>query len=515
MRKIIVSVAIVALFFGGTLWALNLFGPSRPPGGSGPALTALPPLQPITRTSQIIAPVAITHNAIRDAIDAAAPRNLTGKRDNPLSEALGKADIGWTVGRGPMTIGGRPPKSLAISTVLNGTLRITGQIANAAGGLTGTITGFLGSDIGRGVQNLTQRILDQRADIRGNVTVTSRPQLQSNWRIEPNLTGQVTVADGGVTIAGIKLNVGGEVKPMLDRAVNEQMTALQNRLRSDPTLEQTARREWAKMCRSISLGAARPGMPSLWLEMRPTRAFAAQPRIVPDWAILTVGVQAETRIVPSETKPTCPFPAQLDIVPPMDRGKVAIVVPIDMPFTELNKLLEAQLKGKSFPDDGSGPAEVTVKRVNLNASGDRLLISMQVNAKERKSWFGFGADATIHVWGKPSLDPSQQILRLTEITLDVNSEAAFGLLGAAARAAIPYVEAEIKEKAAVDLKPFAANARQNIEAAIATLQEQTPNVKIESEVTGLRLVGIEYNSTTLRVIAEAEGTARALVTKLQ
>ena len=206
-----------------------------------------------------------------------------------------------------------------ISTVLNGTLRITGQIANAAGGLTGTITGFLGSDIGRGVQNLTQRILDQRADIRGNVTVTSSPQLQSNWRIEPNLTGQVTVADGGVTIAGIKLNVGGEVKPMLDRAVNEQMTALQNRLRSDPTLEQTARREWAKMCRSISLGAARPGMPSLWLEMRPTRAFAAQPRIDPDWAILTVGVQAETRIVPSETKPTCPFPAQLDIVPPMDQ----------------------------------------------------------------------------------------------------------------------------------------------------------------------------------------------------
>ena len=71
--------------------------------------------------------------------------------------------------------------------------------------------------------------------------------------------------------------------------------------------------------------------------MRPTRAFAAQPRTTADWAILTVGVQAETRIVPNETKPNCPFPARLEIVPQIDQGKVAIAVPIDMPFTELNR----------------------------------------------------------------------------------------------------------------------------------------------------------------------------------
>ena len=67
----------------------------------------------------------------------------------------------------------------------------------------------------------------------------------------------------------------------------------------------------------------------------------------------------------------------------------------------------------------------------------------------------------------------------------------------------------------VDLKPFAANARKSIEAAIADFQKQTPGVKVEAEVTGLRLVGIEFDSKTLRVIAEADGTARALVTKLQ
>ena len=514
-RKILIAGIIIALFFGGTLWALDTFWPRNLLSDKRPALTELPALQPVTRSSQIVAPVAVALAAIRDTMDAAAPRNLTGKRDNPLSEVLGKADIGWTMGRGPMSVVGRPPEGIAIITPINGTMRATGQVANAAGGLTGAITGIVGSDIGRGVQNLTTRVLDQRADIRGNVTVLARPTLQQNWRIEPNLTGQVTIAEGGFTIAGIRIPVVNEVKPLLDKTVNDQMAALSNQLRNDPTLEQTARREWAKMCRSISLGAqAGAGAPNLWLEVRPTRAYAAQPRTMQDWVILTVGVQAETRIVPSETKPNCPFPAQLETVPQTDQGKVAIAVPIDMPFTELNRLLEAQLKGKTFPDDAAAPAQITVQRAVLAASGDRLLVSMRVHAREKKSWFGLGADANVHVWGKPALDRDKQILRLTEIALDVESEAAFGLLGTAARAAIPYLQDALAEKAVIDLKPFAASARTSIEAAIAEFQNQGDGVKVEAAVTGLRLVGIAFDSKTLRVIAEADGTARALVTKL-
>jgi hypothetical protein len=268
------------------------------------------------------------------------------------------------------------------------------------------------------------------------------------------------------------------------------------------------------MCRSIPLGAAAPNAPALWLEMRPTKAFAAQPRIVPDWVILTLGVQAETRILPHQTKPDCPFPARLDLVPQIDQGKVAIVVPIDVPFTELNRILEAQLKGKTFPDDASAPGEVTVLRANVAASGDRLLISLRVKAREKKSWFGLGAEATVHVWGKPALDQARQIMRLSDIALDVESEAAFGLLGTAARAAVPYLQKALAEHAVVDLKPFTASARSSMQAAIADHKKPADGVEVEAAVTGLRLVGIAFDSKTMRVIAEADGTARAQVTKI-
>src|SRR5262249_14897499 len=151
-----------------------------------------------------------------------------------------------------------------------------------------------------------------------------RPALTPRWRVEPNMTAQVSLADATLSIAGFPLNLGGEIKPFLDRAVNEQIGLLQGRLRNDPILEDTARREWAKMCRSIPLRGAGPGLPNLWLELRPTRAFAAQPRVDANALVLTLGVQAETRIVPAETKPNCPFPAQLEIVPRTEQGRVNI-----------------------------------------------------------------------------------------------------------------------------------------------------------------------------------------------
>ena len=160
-------------------------------------------------------------------------------------------------------------------------------------------------------------------------------------------------------------------------------------------------------------------------------------------------------------------------------------MPIDVPFTELNRVMELQLKGKTFPETGNAPGQVTVLASSIAAAGDRLLISLRVKAKETKSWFGLGAEATVHVWGKPVLDQQNQIMRLTDITLDVQSEAAFGLLGTAARAAIPYLQKALADNAVVDLKPFAASALKSIDASIHRFQKPADGVEVEASVTEL------------------------------
>lgn len=513
-RLLVGAVGVVALFFVATLWALDRFLPADDDAKRAVAnLPAPPPLQPVRRASYVIAPVAISLPAIGRSLDAAAPRDLVGKSDNPVSNLLAKADIGITVARGGLLISGKP-NELTVTAPLSGDLKLTGQIAGQAGNLTNAISGLLGGALGKEVGKLTTQALNQHVELRGQVVMQAKPAVAANWRLIPNVTAQVALGDSAASIAGVKINLSNEAKPLIDRTVNEQLAAFQTRLGNDPFIERAAREQWAKMCRAIPLGGDKTGLPKLWLEVRPVRASAAQPQIDTNNLTLTVGVQAETRIVPAETKPDCPFPATLELVPPMGNGKLAVGVPIDLPFTELNKLLDAQLKGKHFPADGKAPVDVEVRAASLAAAGDRLLISLKVKAHEKKSWFGFGANATVHIWGKPALDPKTQILRLTDLTLAVESQAAFGLLGAAARAAVPYLQQGLADNAVLDLKPFAADARTKIAAALAEFTKDAGGVRIDAAINDLRLTGIEFDANTLRVIAEADGVAKVTVSEL-
>ncbi len=522
-RLLIGALVIVALFFAATMWALDRFlPPANQASRVAAKLEPLPPLPPLSRPSYVIAPVAITIDAIQRSIEASTPRNFSGQSGNPVTGLLQKADLGLSVNRGNMAVSGRAGE-LTVITPLTGTLHITGQLGAAAGNLTGGVAGALGGllgggalggDVNRAIGGLTGRVLDQNVELRSQVTVRSRPEFATNWRVHPNLAAQITVADSTVNIAGIRLNMAGEANPLIEQQVNQQVANFEGRIRNDPIIEATAREQWAKMCRSIPLGGGDTGLPALWLEMKPVRAAAAQPQIDARNLTLVIGVQAETRILAQATKPACPFPQALELVPPMENGKLVVGVPIDVPFTELNKLINAQLKGKTFPEDKNASVEVEVLRASLAAANDRLLISLRVKARERKSWFGFGAQADVDIWGVPKLDPKTQVLRLTDITLAVESEAAYGLLGTAARAAMPYLTQALADNAVIDLTPFLADAKKKIGDAMADFRQAGEGVTVNTAINSLRLNGIAFDSNTLRVIAEAEGTARVSVTQL-
>jgi Domain of unknown function (DUF4403) len=512
-KTILIGVAVVAVSFLISLKAMDWLAPRGTV--PAPALVELPPLPPAPRSSVVMAPVAIALSAIRDAADRGAPRNFNGKAENPVTQILENADIGWTASRGPITATGAQDV-LSLATPLTGTLNVTGSLSSKVTGAVGdALGGLLGGNVAKQIGSVNIKNVNASAEIKGNVVITSRPKLAAAWRIEPNLAAQVNLGDSSLSLAGARVNVPAQVKPLIDKTVADQLASVQARMRNDPSFEQSARAQWAKACRSIPLRGtgATSAMPALWLELRPTRAIAAQPRVDASAVTLTLGIEAETRITPVETKPDCPFPATISIVPPTP-GQVSIGVPIDMPFTEINKIIEAQFAGKTFPEDGSGPVDVTVKRASVAASGDRLLISLLVNAKEKKSFLGLGGEANVHIWGRPVLDQAQQILRLTDIELAVESEAAFGLLGAAARAVMPHLQSALADKATVDLKPFASNAQKKIAAVIADFQKNEDGVRVAAEVSSLRLAGIAFDSRTLRVIVETEGAINVNVSAL-
>ncbi|MBW7967427.1 DUF4403 family protein [Bradyrhizobium sp. BR 10261] len=513
LKTVLIAVAVLAASFFISLKAMDWVSPRAV--NSAPPIAQLPPLPPAAKSSIVVAPVAIALSAIRDQAEKASPRNFAGKAENPISQILENADIGWTAARGPMSATG-DKDVLTLSTPITGKLNVTGSLsAKATGALGDALGSVLGGDAAKRIGAVNIKNLNASAEIRGSVVVTSRPKLAAAWHLEPNLGAQVNLGDTNVNVAGARVNVPAQVKPLIDKTVGEQLNVVAERIRNDPALRDNARVQWAKACRSIPLQGtgSSAALPPLWLEMKPTRAIAAQPRVDAQAVTLLLGLEAETRVTSTQTKPDCPFPDKISIVPPTGTG-VNIGVPIDVPFTEINKLIAAQMVGHTYPEDGSGPVEVTVKSVNVIPSGDRLLISLLVRAKEKKSWLGLGAEATVHIWGRPMLDQAQQTLRLADIQLAVESEAAFGLLGAAARAVVPQMQQALVQKATLDLKPIAANARERIAAAIADYQKSEDGLRIDAKIDSLTLTDIAFDSRTLRVVAEAGGTLNVSLTKL-
>lgn len=510
--RILLGIAVVAAAFVTAMLVLNVLWPAPLQEGR-PQLVAVPPLPPLAGTSTVLAPAAIAMPAIAAALEAHTPRDISGKPQNPLTQLLQNAELNFTVTRGPLALTGRPD-ALTVTTPLAGTFAARGQLTGAANAIGGAISNILGGSVGAQVQSLAGKTFDQHADIHGTVAVTARPTIAPNWRLSPNLAAEVSIADVVLPIAGIRLSVANEVKPVLDNLVREQTAALEARLRNDPFIEVAARNEWAKLCRAVPLGTGPvAAAPDLWLEIRPVRAIAAQPQIDANAVTLLVGVQAQTRIVPQETKPVCPFPNELELVLPANEGSLDIGMPIDIPFTELSRLIEAQVKGKTYPEDGSGAFATTIRQVAVAASGDRLLISLLVNVKKR-GLFSFGADATVHVWGKPVLDANAQVLRFTDVALDVQSQAAFGLLGEAAQTAVPFLQKTLAEQAVIDLKPFAEDAKKRMAAAAHDFGGQAPGVTADIAVNDVRLVGVAYDDKVLRVIADAKGTVRIAISSL-
>ncbi len=511
VKPVVIAIVAIAASVLVGLKAMDWLAPVKTT--PAPALAALPALPAVSRSSSIIAPIEIPLQAIAASADRAAPRNLAGTADNPIPEILQNADLNWTAVRGPITATG-VRNALSLATPLSGKLHIRGSLSdNARGALGDALGSLLGGNVARQIGSLNIRNINADAEIRGSVSMTSRPALTAKWRIEPNLTAQVNLGDTSLSVAGVRVNVPGQLKPAIDHAVNDQLVSLQQRIRNNPAIEQNARREWAKMCRSIPLQTASAPPPHLWLELRPTRAVAAQPRIDGRAMTLTLGIGAETRVTSTETKPDCPFPETLDIIAATP-GRISIAVPIDLPFTDINKILNAQLAGRTFPEDGNGAVAIKVKSATVAASGDRLLFSLLVDASEKRSWFGLGAGATVHIWGRPVLDKTNQTLRLTDLKLAVESEAGFGLLGAASQAAAPWLEKALAEKAIIDLKPFAASVREQIGPVVRGFQKNDAGVRVNAEITSLRLADIAFDSTRLRVIAEADGAARVTVNAL-
>ncbi len=184
-------------------------------------------------------------SAIRDAAEHATPRSFAGKANNPVAQVLQNADIGWTASRGAIAATGAQD-ALSLAAPLSGKINVTGSLSAKVSGAVGDAIGsLLGADAAKQIGGINIKNMNANAEIKGNVVITMRPRFAANWHVEPNFSAQVNLGDSTMTVAGARLNVPAQIKPVIDKTVNEQMNAIGEQLRNDPTLMRNAQAQWS------------------------------------------------------------------------------------------------------------------------------------------------------------------------------------------------------------------------------------------------------------------------------
>ncbi len=204
-----------------------------------------------------MAPVAIALSAIRDAAERGTPRTFNGKADNPVSQILQNADIGWTASRGPIAAtGGQDVLSLA--TPLTGTLNVTGSLSAKATGAVGDALGsLLGDNAAKQIGSINIKNLNANAEIKGNVIITVAAEARRGLAHRAQ-SGGTSESRRHQPLGGRRAHQragAGQAADRQDRRRPDRAPCRRG-CRNDPALEQNARAQWAKACRSIPLQGA-------------------------------------------------------------------------------------------------------------------------------------------------------------------------------------------------------------------------------------------------------------------
>jgi len=226
-----------------------------------------------------------------EAAGAARPRR---QARHPLAELLGKADIGWTLARGAITVAGRT-EALTISTRSTercALLTDRHQAASVGGAVGGALGGLLNGNLGQACkiwrQDARTSAPNCAAPSRSRRARSSAP-IGASIPISAPRSPSVTARCRSPHQAQRRQRGQADARAHGERADG----ALAGRIRNDPALELAARREWARMC-PLDLAQGRGARRTRPVaRVKPMHAFAAQPRIDQNAVTLTLGLQAE------------------------------------------------------------------------------------------------------------------------------------------------------------------------------------------------------------------------------
>ena len=436
----------------------------------------IPALEPLSgQVSRITVPVSVPMAAVGEALERVTPERESGSRENAFGRPFARGELRWNLKRSRLRVSGRDG-ALSAAAEMSGEARVSGSL-----------------------EMIRKFEFSERGDLLATVSLTARPEFESNWRVSPNLSEtKIDVKRASITVKRFgTLDVSGHVLPGIESAVQGLRGKLDGRLAQNDFLERAARKGWKRLCASTPLGAER----EFWLETKPVAAHAGDIRIDRENIRFTLGVDVKTRVLAERTRPDCPFPQTLLAEKPGAEG-FSMVLPVKVDYETLEEKLAGEVVGRSFGKSIS----IVIEKIGIHPHGELLLLETTV-AVETDYLSGTRTKGTLYILAQPRLDIAAQTLALENVKLDVDSQNA--LFSIAGKLAEPAILDAVSRRIPFDLGPRLEELRGETENAISALSSDT--VSVSGEVNLVRLTRLDVGPGHLRAVLTAQGRASAEV----
>ena len=95
------------------------------------------------------------------------------------------------------------------------------------------------------------------SDILASASLTARPKINTNWRLDPNLSEtDIDIHKAHMPIKHIgSIGLGNHIRPALKITLDKLRAKLDKNIANNNFLERAAKESWNRLCRSTPLGS--------------------------------------------------------------------------------------------------------------------------------------------------------------------------------------------------------------------------------------------------------------------
>jgi hypothetical protein len=302
-------------------------------------------------------------------------------------------------------------------------------------------------------------------------------------------------------VHNVWLGIEGQVSDQVNKQLRDAVARLQENFKCNLVTD-AVQRIWHPY--SVPLAIGSQNTTATFLNIIPENAgFSGVNYDAADLEI-AVTIEAGTQIGPN----SLPIPAITQPLPPLRRipassDRINISLPITASYEDITKALRSFVEGKSFEKDlPVGHVKVRIAKVDVYPTNGKLVVVIHFAAKTGHQMFD--TNGTVYLTGEPTLEPDRQVIKVQNLSVtNVLDNRLWEILSIIFNDQIKVL---LQQNAVFDLRPKIAQLRTEIQTEIArAAAQQKIGLTLDQNFVGLRQIALQ--NKTIVVVVGFQGAA--------